>query len=75
MAARLDNYIRAADDPGVLLPSRIRAYWPREDGSMDLRIRRWENRSTTPPPDAPAFERPRGTRESIQVDAGPAPPV
>jgi hypothetical protein len=75
MAACLDSFIPAVDDPGVLLPSRIRAYWPREDGFMDLRIRRWENRSVTLPPDAPAFARPSNVTESIQVDAGPEPPV
>lgn len=75
MSARLDDYIPAADDASVFMPSRIRADWPREDGSMDLRIRRWENRATTPPPNAPAFDRPRNVTESIQVDAEPKPPI
>jgi hypothetical protein len=74
MHAELDAYQAAADAPDVLMASRIRVRWPEAEGSMDLRIGRWEN-SLSLPPDAAAFQRPQGARRYIQVDSHLEPPA
>lgn len=74
MHAELDEHRPAADVPALLMASRIRIRWPEAEGSMDLRIARWEN-SLSLSPDAPAFQRPSGAGRYIQVDSRLEPPI
>jgi len=73
MSADLDEHRRPVDDPDLLMATRIRIRWPQNEGSMDLRIGRWESHLSWPA-DARAFQRPADARQSVQVDAHLEPP-
>lgn len=83
MHSRLSDY-RRLDETGPMLPRRVRVEWPMKDSWIELRVRRWQERSELAT-DHPAFALPAPKtlqeryRRVIDIDSGhvlgTAPPV